>query len=88
MEDMFFKLFFLYNPGTHTSLFADKTSSLARVPMRTSAWCIDVSCQVEPFEVVCCDLALCMRDRLRRQVDILVFNPPYVPTPPEEVGSM
>lgn len=43
--------------------------------------------QVEPFEVVCCDLGLCMRDRLRRQVDILVFNPPYVPTPPEEVGS-
>eukprot|EP00752_Nemacystus_decipiens_P012984 g11488.t1 len=43
--------------------------------------------KVEPFEVVCCDLALCMRDRLRRQVDILVFNPPYVPTPPEEVGS-
>ncbi|CAN0253608.1 unnamed protein product [Pylaiella littoralis] len=43
--------------------------------------------KVEPFEAVCCDLAICMRDRLRRRVDVLLFNPPYVPTPPEEVGS-
>lgn len=54
---------------------------MVRVPSRFLIW------QVEPFEVVCCDLALCMRDCLRRQVDILLFNPPYVPTPPEEVGS-
>eukprot|EP00904_Undaria_pinnatifida_P006521 jgi/Undpi1/299/HiC_scaffold_1.g00295.m1 len=43
--------------------------------------------KVEPFEVVCCDLAACMRGRLKGLVDVLLFNPPYVPTPPEEVGS-
>ncbi|CAN0186844.1 unnamed protein product, partial [Laminaria digitata] len=49
-------------------------------------WTI-LCCGVEPFEVVCCDLAGCMRGRLKGLVDVLLFNPPYVPTPPEEVGS-
>lgn len=43
--------------------------------------------QAEPFEAVCCDLAGCMLDRLKGKIDVLLFNPPYVPTPPEEVGS-
>ena len=35
-----------------------------------------------------CDLASNLVTRLENQVDILIFNPPYVPTPNEEVGSI
>ncbi|CAN0323930.1 unnamed protein product, partial [Hapterophycus canaliculatus] len=61
----------------------------AEINPRAAAACVLTAKanKVEPFEVVCCDLATCMQDRLRRQVDVLLFNPPYVPTPPEEVGS-
>ncbi|CAM9516687.1 unnamed protein product [Phaeothamnion confervicola] len=38
-------------------------------------------------ETVCADLAFCLADRLAGVVDVLVFNPPYVPTPPSEVGG-
>jgi methylase of polypeptide subunit release factors len=38
-------------------------------------------------EPVIADLAFALEPRLRGNVDILVFNPPYVVTPPHEVGS-
>ena len=42
---------------------------------------------VRPFDVVRADLVQPLCDRLRGRVDVLVFNPPYVPTPPDEVGT-
>ncbi|EYU46290.1 hypothetical protein ABFS82_04G056100 [Erythranthe guttata] len=37
-------------------------------------------------EVVNTDIALGLEKRLARSVDVIVVNPPYVPTPEEEVG--
>ncbi|KAL3200778.1 hypothetical protein MRX96_013051 [Rhipicephalus microplus] len=36
-------------------------------------------------DVVVNDLVECLADRLRNRVDLLIFNPPYVVTPSEEV---
>ena len=41
----------------------------------------------EHFQAVQCDLASNLLDQLEGKVDVLIFNPPYVPTPDEEVGS-
>mmetsp|Transcript_43599 Transcript_43599/g.92683 ORF Transcript_43599/g.92683 Transcript_43599/m.92683 type:complete len:300 (-) Transcript_43599:53-952(-) len=39
------------------------------------------------FQAFKCDLASDVLYLLDKKVDILIFNPPYVPTPDEEVGS-
>jgi release factor glutamine methyltransferase len=41
-------------------------------------------CDIQAFN---CDLASDIIHTLQNKVDILLFNPPYVPTPNEEVGS-
>ena len=42
---------------------------------------------LESLKVMQCDLATPLIDELKNRVDILIFNPPYVPTPEDEVGS-
>lgn len=42
---------------------------------------------ISVIDAVNCDLLGALRPRLDERVDLLVFNPPYVPTPSEEVGS-
>jgi release factor glutamine methyltransferase len=34
-----------------------------------------------------CDLATPLMDEMDGKIDVLIFNPPYVPTPADEVGS-
>jgi release factor glutamine methyltransferase len=57
----------------------------ARAAATTRATCAHNS--VRPFDMVRADLVQALCGRLRGQVDVLVFNPPYVPTPPDEVGT-
>jgi len=39
------------------------------------------------FQAIQCDLASQLLEHLEGKVDVLIFNPPYVPTPDDEVGS-
>ncbi|XP_068643085.1 uncharacterized protein [Aristolochia californica] len=53
---------------------------------------VEVTCKTLNFhgvhaEVICSDIASGMQTRLAGMVDVVVVNPPYVPTPEEEVGS-
>jgi release factor glutamine methyltransferase len=42
---------------------------------------------LKSLEAIQCDLATPLLQKLRNKVDVLIFNPPYVPTPEAEVGS-
>lgn len=39
------------------------------------------------LEAIRCDLVTALSPRLNHSIDCLIFNPPYVPTPDEEVGG-
>ncbi|KAG7259102.1 hypothetical protein CRUP_007067 [Coryphaenoides rupestris] len=54
-----------------------------------AAFCTDrtASCNAVSLQPVVTDLVECLLPRLCGKVDVLLFNPPYVVTPSEEVGS-
>ena len=43
--------------------------------------------ELDTLEAIQCDLAVALLPRLAGQVDVILFNPPYVPTPDTEVGG-
>ncbi|KAJ1630755.1 S-adenosyl-L-methionine-dependent methyltransferase, partial [Pavlovales sp. CCMP2436] len=43
--------------------------------------------RVRPFDIVRTDFVHALAARLHGQVDVLIFNPPYVPSPPDEMGT-
>jgi release factor glutamine methyltransferase len=43
--------------------------------------------ELDTLEAIQCDLAVALLPRLAEEVDVILFNPPYVPTPDTEVGG-
>ncbi|KAM4077043.1 hypothetical protein ACJW30_12G109900 [Castanea mollissima] len=68
------------------ALLADRNNLLEHHPML----CMEVGCGSEAHgvhaELINTDIALGLENRLARLVDVMVVNPPYVPTPEDEVG--
>ncbi|CAN7001648.1 unnamed protein product [Brassica rapa subsp. trilocularis] len=66
-------------PNVHY-LATDTNSIAARVTTET------LEAHGVKAEIVCTDIASCLEERLAGLVDVMVVNPPYVPTPEYEVG--
>ncbi len=56
-------------------------------PSAAAAACGTLSLNAVPGDVVLTDLVQALRPSIDGRVDVLVFNPPYVPTPSDEVGG-
>ncbi|GAB9469726.1 hypothetical protein Gpo141_00006995 [Globisporangium polare] len=69
--------------GTRAMFFATDINPLAASVAQHTATINDVPA----FDLVRTDLVSCYEQRLQGKVDVLLFNPPYVPTPSDEVGS-
>ncbi|MEE6480426.1 hypothetical protein FKM82_012567 [Ascaphus truei] len=86
----------VYDPAEDTFLLID---ALEKDAEELKSRCTDInpsaaSCTLETartnkvhIDPIITDLVKGLLPRLQGQVDLLVFNPPYVVTPPEEVGS-
>uniref|UniRef100_K3WFS2 Methyltransferase small domain-containing protein n=1 Tax=Globisporangium ultimum (strain ATCC 200006 / CBS 805.95 / DAOM BR144) TaxID=431595 RepID=K3WFS2_GLOUD len=69
--------------GTHAMFLATDINPLATTVAHNTATINGV----ETFDIVRTNLVACYEQRLQGKLDVLLFNPPYVPTPSEEVGS-
>ncbi|XP_063783639.1 methyltransferase N6AMT1 isoform X2 [Pseudophryne corroboree] len=87
----------VYDPAEDTFLLID---ALEMEADSLKARCTDINpsaaaCALETAQInrlridpVITDLANGLLPRLQGQIDLLLFNPPYVVTPPEEVGCI
>ena len=71
-----------YPQHTHRHYVTDVNHNALRIAQE-----IAVVNGVGPLHAHACDLATDLVQILKQQVDILLFNPPYVPTPDDEVGT-
>lgn len=68
--------------ATHVHVVTDINPEALRVAQETAT-----ANNVPKLQTHDCDLASSLLEEMASSVDILLFNPPYVPTPDEEVGS-
>ena len=71
--------------NTRAAEATQRTAQCNQVGWKSFGWLLDDCGKVPWLETVITDFTTGMR--LRHSVDILLFNPPYVVTPSEEVGS-
>ncbi|CAI5706151.1 unnamed protein product [Peronospora effusa] len=70
--------------GTQSLFLATDINPLAANVAQQTA----MNNETQMFDIVRTDLLQCFEPRIQGLVDVLLFNPPYVPTPSEEVGSI
>jgi release factor glutamine methyltransferase len=81
----------LRQPGHLISLVTDVNPRALQVTKETALRNSNSSSsdnnKLDTLEAIQCDLAVALLPRLAGQVDVILFNPPYVPTPDTEVGG-
>ncbi|KAF4025919.1 hypothetical protein G4228_018070 [Cervus hanglu yarkandensis] len=85
----------VYEPAEDTFLLLDALEAAAGeltgctdVNPEAAACTLETArCNQVHIQPIITDLVKGLLPRLKEKVDLLVFNPPYVVTPPEEVGS-
>ncbi|XP_030894326.1 methyltransferase N6AMT1 isoform X3 [Leptonychotes weddellii] len=85
----------VYEPAEDTFLLLDALEAAAAelkgctdIHPEAAACTLETAhCNKVHIQPVITDLVKGLLPRLKEKVDLLVFNPPYVVTPPEEVGS-
>ena len=67
------------------SSFPTRATDINEQACRTTLKCALHNKAAGRVEAVNTDLSVCLNDKLESKVDVLVFNPPYVPTENSEV---
>lgn len=70
-----------------TFLSFESATDLNPTAAKTTAKCAEHN-KAPPINVITTNLADCLKERIDNMVDVLIFNPPYVPTSDREVRSV
>ena len=68
----------------HHHIVTDINPNAIRIAKETAS---QNGINLNTFETHLCDLATPLLKSYKHSIDVLIFNPPYVPTPNDEVGS-